>query len=357
MALVGCGGIARGHIDAYRGMAGRVDLAVCVDVDEAKARAFAQRAGCRWATDYESILGSVDAVDICTPPHLHAPMAIAAASRGKHVLTEKVMATTLEDADRMIGAAEAAGVVLMVAYVTRFDPIWLRLHQEVERGTVGRAYMVSCRTEHAPELAPWRAAWDTFPMGALLSHGCHYVDQMIWNFGDIVSATSVGSNTVRGPGIAREDTAAALFRFGNGMLGNLVVSWAATHTNHYIEFNVYGTDAFLHLAYEPGGARRLEVYRNRGGTLDVEALHVHDPSSSRDGDGPKNFAGECEHFVECIETGRAPLTGGRESRRSMEAILAAYQGDDEDRIVDVAPGATYAARPGTRSTASVGVDR
>jgi predicted dehydrogenase len=99
IALIGCGGIARGHIDAYAHMPDRCELVYCVDTEVEKARRFAEQGNCRAATDYLQVLDDVDAVDICTPPHLHAPMAIAAASRGKHVLTEKVMATRLEDAD------------------------------------------------------------------------------------------------------------------------------------------------------------------------------------------------------------------------------------------------------------------
>src|SRR5262249_10115602 len=96
IALIGCGGIAKGHVAAYDALRDVCELRWCVDVDEEKARAAARAAGCGWQTDYAAVLDDVDAVDICTPPHLHAPMAIAAASRGKHVLTEKVMATTLE---------------------------------------------------------------------------------------------------------------------------------------------------------------------------------------------------------------------------------------------------------------------
>jgi predicted dehydrogenase len=344
IALIGCGGIARGHIEAYLRMRERCELAYCVDVDEAKARAFAGQGGCRWATDYLAVLDEVDAVDICTPPHLHAPMAIAAAARGRHVLTEKVMATRLEDADEMIRVAEANHVKVMVAYVTRFDPIWVRLHEAVLDEAVGRPYLVTCRTEHAPGLAEWRASWETFPMGCLLSHGCHYVDQMIWNFGDVAAATSVGSNTVRGPALAREDTAAAVFRFENGVLGSFVCSWAARHTNLYIEFNVYGTDGFLHLTYGTDGVRRLERIAGKR----VHALYEFDPrrpESTDGGEGAKHFVGECEHFVDCIVTDREPLTNGRESRKSMAAILAAYQGDDEDRIVRLEPGVAYAADP------------
>jgi predicted dehydrogenase len=181
-------------------------------------------------------------------------------------------------------------------------------------------------------------------MGALLSHGCHYVDQMIWHFGDIVAASSVGSNTVRGAALAREDTAAAIFRFQNGMLGSFICSWAASHTNLYIEFNVYGTDGFLHLTYGRDGVRRLELHRGSA----VETLYELDPRQPG-ADGPKNFVGECEHFVDCIVTDREPLTNGRESRKSMAAILAAYTGDDQDRIVWLEPGALYAASPSGRA--------
>jgi predicted dehydrogenase len=346
VALIGCGGIARGHIEAYKRMRDECELVYCVDIDEAKARAFAEQGNCEWSTDYQSVLDEVDAVDICTPPHLHAPMAIAAASRGKHVLTEKVMAITLEQADEMIRVAEANHVKLMVAYVTRFDPVWIRLHEAVQQGVVGQPYLVACRTEHAPSLAGWRASWETFPMGALLSHGCHYVDQMIWNFGDIAAAASVGTNTVRGPALAREDTAAAIFRFENGMLGNFICSWAAQHTNLYIEFNVYGTEGFLHLTYGNDGVRRLEHIVRKEATT----LYEYDPRNpAAGGDGPKNFIGECEHFVECIVNDKEPLTNGRESRKSMAAILAAYVGDDEHRIVRLEPGATYAASPTGRA--------
>jgi predicted dehydrogenase len=343
VALIGCGGIARGHVEAYRRMRDRCELVSCVDVDAAKASRFAEEGGCSWATDYRPVLDEVDAVDLCTPPHLHAPMAIAAAARGKHVLTEKVMATTLADADEMIRVAEASRVKLMVAYVTRFDPVWIRLHEAIGAGLAGQPYLVTCRTEHAPALAQWRREWETFPMGCLLSHGCHYVDQMIWHFGDVAAATSVGSNTVRGPALAREDTAAALFRFQIGVLGNLIVSWAARHTNLYIEFNVYGTEGFLRLTYGNDGVRRLERHVAKRAP---ETLYEHDPRQpDAGGDGPKNFVGECEHFVDCIVHDRTPLTNGREARKSMAAILAAYQGDDTGRIVWLEPGVPYAADP------------
>jgi predicted dehydrogenase len=167
---------------------------------------------------------------------------------------------------------------------------------------------------------------------------------MIWNFGEVAAASSVGANTVRGAGLAREDTAVAIFRFRNGMLGNYVCSWAAEHADCGNEMSVYGTDGFLQLRFLPDGVRRVvRVVAGR----ETETLYEHDPR--REAEGPKNFVGECEHFVDCIRNGEEPLTNGREARKSMAAILAAYQGDDEDRIVWLEPGAHYAADPAGRA--------
>jgi predicted dehydrogenase len=185
-------------------------------------------------------------------------------------------------------------------------------------------------------------------MGALLSHGCHYVDQMIWNFGDIAAASSMGMNSVRGEGLAREDTAVAIFRFKNGMLGNFICSWAAKHTNLYIEFNVYGTEGFLRLAYDNDGVRRLQRFVGKEGQTILEL----DPRHPLTTDRPKNFAGECAHFVDCIVNDREPLTSGRQSRKSMEVILAAYQADDADEIVWLTPGRHYAAAEVSRARPS-----
>jgi predicted dehydrogenase len=130
----------------------------------------------------------------------------------------------------------------------------------------------------------------------------------------------------------------------------MICSWAARHTNLYIEFNVYGTEGFLRLTYNREGARRLERFADG----QSEILYENDPRKPGAADEPKNFVGECAHFIDCIVHDREPLTNGRESRKSMAAILAAYQGDDENRIVWLEPGAHYAARPGTRSTPSAG---
>ena len=89
IAVIGCGGISTGHINAYARMSEACELAYCVDVDEEKAKAEAERTGAKWSTDYLSILDEVDAVDICTPPHLHAEMSLAAMTAASTCLPKK----------------------------------------------------------------------------------------------------------------------------------------------------------------------------------------------------------------------------------------------------------------------------
>ncbi len=337
IAVIGCGGISTGHINAYARMSEACELTYCVDVDEEKAKAEAERTGAKWSTDYLSILDEVDAVDICTPPHLHAEMSLAAMHRGKHVLTEKVMATTLEDADEMIRVADDKDVKLMVAYVTRFQPIWQKLNEQVTGGEYGQPYMAQVRTEdNMANPAGWRKSWKTFPMGCLLSHGCHYVDQMIWNLGDVVQATCLSDDRFRKDTLGREDTAVSIYRFANGSLGNYVASWGTKHSDCHLRFAVYLEGGELILSYDPDGVRRLMLWQagDKEGTLlmedDPSKADLMDAFSAR-----KNFSGECEHFIDCIVNDKTPLTDGVESKKSMEAIIAAYHGEDYGIIADL----------------------
>jgi len=127
VAVVGCGGISRAHVNGILACP-MAQLMYCCDIDEQKAKEKAEAAHCQWTTNWLDIMDQVDAVDICTPPHLHASMTIEAAKRGKHVLCEKIMARDLDEAEAMIEATDRAGVIFMVAFVLRYRKEWQVLH-------------------------------------------------------------------------------------------------------------------------------------------------------------------------------------------------------------------------------------
>ena len=335
IAVIGCGGISRAHFNGHLACPGS-EVLYCVDIDEAKAKEKAEVMKCKWHTDYKAVLDQVDAVDICTPPHLHAAMTVEAAQRGKHVLTEKIMARTLPEARWMIEETEKAGIVFMVAFVLRYRTEFQMLNKACREGDIGeirQAYIQTQMMMSRPAI--WRQNPHHFPMGAFLSHGCHYVDQLQWNAGRIVETANFSHAKTLGhliPG--GDDTNCAIFRHENGAVSCYVESWAIPYRTDGIRFEVYGTEGSLRLNYQLDGKRVLNKFVKQG----VETIFEFDPAKADHMDafgGAKDMQGQIEHFISCIQNRNLPLTHGREGIRPMQAILAAEAAEKEGRTINV----------------------
>jgi len=335
VALIGCGGISRAHMNGLLACP-LAEVKYCVDVDEEKAKSHAEKAGCKWHTNYLDILGEVDAVDICTPPHLHAEMTIEAAKHGKHVLCEKIMARDLDEAEAMIKAADDAGIVFMIAFVLRYRAEWQKLHEICKSGRLGRIFQAKCQTSmFLGRVADWRKDPEKFPMGCFLSHGCHYVDQLIWNIGEITHAASMGNRFTFGDVIpGGDDTSVAIFRHEGGAVSAYVESWALPFPMTRLLFDAYGTEGSVRLQYQDDGKRTVDVKDKSG----VERVFEFDPSKKDYMDafgGAKDMHGQIDHFIRCIAEGKQPVTHGREGIKAMQVILAACEGDETNRIVSI----------------------
>lgn len=336
IAVIGCGGISASHINGILAEP-RAELVYCVDIDEAKAREKAEKCGAKVATDYLSILNEVDAVDICTPPHLHAEMTIAAAQAGKHVLCEKVMAINLDQAEAMIEATEKAGVVFMVAFVLRYRPEFQLVHDLCTSGELGFIHQALVQTTMNMGIPPqkWRQSVETFPMGCFLSHGCHYVDQLIWDIGGITETASLSNAFTFKDWIpGGDDTTCAIFRHENGAVSSFVESWASPNRMTVIRLEIFGKKNCCRLEYLPDGRRYVDLSTRDG----MKRLWEYDPKKADVGDGfsgAKDMHGQIHHFVECILEGKQPLTHGREGIKAMQVILAATEAEKTGRIVKV----------------------
>jgi UDP-N-acetyl-2-amino-2-deoxyglucuronate dehydrogenase len=144
IALVGCGRISRNHFEALRRVDGLALSAVC-DVVAERAAAAGEEQGVPWYASYDEMLAAAecDAVAICTPSGLHPRHGIAAAARGKHVISEKPMATRLDEADALVDACDRAGVQLFVVKQNRLNPSVQLLRRAVDKGRFGRIYMAN----------------------------------------------------------------------------------------------------------------------------------------------------------------------------------------------------------------------
>lgn len=138
-AIVGCGRISVSYADAFHRLSDEVELVYAVDKDPALAKAFAEEFNCSWTTDFDEILDKdIDVVHLCLPHFLHPVMAIKAMKAGINVLTEKPIATCLQDADRMIRTAEETHVKLGVIFQTRYTKSVEKLREMIQRGDFGK---------------------------------------------------------------------------------------------------------------------------------------------------------------------------------------------------------------------------
>lgn len=222
--IIGCGGISQVHMNALMGMDGVEIVAVC-DIREERAQAAAQKTGARRVyTDWHELLRDpeVEVVHLCTPHYLHAPMTVEALSLGKHVLTEKPMATTLEDARAMIAAAERPGApTLGVIFQNRYNDAVQRARSILASGDAG-AFLgaradVSWRRE-VPYYhdSGWRGTRQMEGAGSLINQSIHTLDLMSYLGGPIARVRgSVFTGLLEGQ-IEVEDNCAAVALFEGG---------------------------------------------------------------------------------------------------------------------------------------------
>ena len=249
VALVGCGQIARAHIGALASLDGLTLVGVC-DRDEQRARqAAAWAPGSRPYTDHESMLRTErpDAVHILTPPATHATLAIAAIEAGCHVLVEKPMALSLGDADRMIAAASARGVMLGTNHNYRHKPSISKAERLVAAGAIGRVvhvnayYGVSAEADEMANAGGNHWAY-RLPGGVFTDYLPHLIYLQMALLPGLSGVAGVTAG--RGNGPDRPATELSVLLQGEGAVGTMTVSLLARPYAKFVE--IYGTKGVIH---------------------------------------------------------------------------------------------------------------
>ena len=252
-AIIGIGNIAPIHAAAIRGVPG-AELVAVATRQEDRGRAFTAEHGGTWYADYRELLAhaQADVVAICTPHDLHAPMTLAAAQAGVHVLCEKPMARNTAECDAMIAACDRAGVTLGVVFQSRYERLSLSLKEALDAGRLGRLLWASAntlwhRTDAYYRSGPWRGTWEHEGGGVLINQAIHAIDLLIWLAGMPVSVTA-RTGTLN-HAIEVEDAALALLDYADGRLGLIQATTAAF----------------------PGYPERLEFFGSRGSAVTTRA--------------------------------------------------------------------------------------
>ena len=319
VALIGCGIISEAHIRAYRQQAHRARITVCCDIDGDKAAQRATLVGgsARAVTSIDAVLADpdVDAVEICTPHHLHPEAVIAAARAGKHILCQKPLARTLAECDAMVAAAKQAGVVLFYGETNRTAPAVVALKRAVEAGRIGRLIGIQATYAHWQGGEYLSTAWRYDPTitggGQLLDGGIHYIDVML-HVGGPVESVACFATRFR-PELGGEDTAVVNVRFADGgHLGTLFSSQAAGIWFPDASFAAFGTEGVLTLGGPPGAL----------------VLHRPDLSEQREvllESGGDTFATMSGRYLDTVLDGAPNPSPGEVGREDLRVVLAAYE--------------------------------
>jgi UDP-N-acetyl-2-amino-2-deoxyglucuronate dehydrogenase len=332
IALVGCGRISKNHFDAIRAVEG-LRLSAVADVDEERARAAGEEQGVPWFDNFARMLATADSdiVAICTPSGLHSAQGIAAARSGKHVITEKPMSITLEQADALLEACDTAGVKLFVVKQNRLNPSVQLLKRAVDKGRFGRIYLANTtvrwqRPQDYYDAAPWRGTWE-FDGGAFMNQASHYVDLIQWLLGPVESVVAKTATQARR--IEAEDSGVAVLKFRNGALGVIEVNVLTYPRNWEGSITIIGERGTAKV----GGTAVNKVEHWAFADYDdddklVELAGTTPPSVYGFG-----HEGYYRNVLSVLRGEAQPETDGRAGRKSLELLLGIYESAKTGRDV------------------------
>ena len=332
--LIGCGRISPRHAKVLTELPGARLAAVC-DTQPERARALAEAHGVPWFATYEEMLerAPLDVVCVLTPSGDHARPAIAAARAGCHVVVEKPMALTLDDADAMIRTAAERNVKLFVVKQNRYNSAVQRLREALDAGRFGKLVMGTvrvrwCRRQEYYDQDAWRGTW-ALDGGVLANQASHHIDLLEWMMGD--PASVVAMTATRLVKIETEDTAAALIRFRSGALGIVEATTGTRPKDLEGSLSIMGERGTV----EIGGfaVNEMKVWQfSKPLPGDDEIAGSSQSPPDVYGFGHAKFLA---NVVACIRDGRPALVDGLEGRRSLELILALYESVETKREVQL----------------------
>ncbi|MCM2324294.1 MAG: Gfo/Idh/MocA family oxidoreductase [Oligoflexia bacterium] len=337
IAILGCGRIAKRHSEllGQNQIKGAKLSAVC-DLIAEKARVIGERFSVPYYTDLREMLAKerIDAVAVLTQSGMHAEHAIEVARHKKHVIVEKPMALTLDDADAMIRACDVNGVKLFVVKQNRMNVPVVKLREAVVAGRFGKLVLGTvrvrwCRTQEYYDQDDWRGTW-RYDGGVLSNQASHHVDLLEWMMGDVVSVFAKSATAL--VDIEAEDTAIAILKFRNGALGIIEATTAARPSDLEGSISMLGERGSVEIGgFAVNEMKTWQFSEKTPEDDEVIAKYSVNPPNVY-GFGHQAYY---EHVVECLVNGTHQLVDGLEGRKSIELISALYESIETGREVSL----------------------
>ena len=334
-ALVGCGRISVNHVAALQKHAERAKLVAVCDTDPTALEAAVKASGAKGYAKLESLLKETDAdvIVLATPSGLHPTQAILCAEAGKHVMTEKPMATRWEDGKRMVAACDAAGIHLFVVKQNRRNATLQLLKRAIDKKRFGRIYSVAInvfwqRPQSYYDTAKWRGTWE-FDGGAFMNQASHYVDLIDWMVGPVESVFAYTATLARN--IEVEDTGVLAIKWRSGALGTMNVTMLTYPKNLEGTITIIGEKGTVRI----GGLAVNEIQHWQFADQDPDDEKVKSASyetTSVYGFGHPLYY---DNVIKVLRGEAAPETDGREGLKSLEVLIAAYISARDGRKVSL----------------------
>ena len=300
-AVIGVGHLGTQHARLYAAVAGEglCDLAAVCDIDEERARTVASERDTKWTRDWQSLIGNVDAVSLAVPTEAHAEIACALLKTGIHVLVEKPIARTLEEADQMI-AATKTGAILQVGHAERFNPALVALRPHVRNPVYFEIHRVGQFTARSLDI------------DVVLDLMIHDLDIVQWLVGEDVEVSSL--HAVGIPILTNKvDAANARLEFASGAVANITASRVGTEKIRKMRF--FQPRDYVVVDYATNYAAISNLAASSGSPwpgVNTRILEIKDVEPLR---------AEIESFLHSILKGQPSAVSGQEGRRALSLAL------------------------------------
>ena len=332
-ALVGCGRIAQNHFAAIQTHASRCELVDVCDIDPVALAAAVEKTGARGHNSLSGLLEhtTADCVILTTPSGLHPAQAIEVAAAGRHVITEKPMATRWKEGCAMVEACDKAGVRLFVVKQNRRNATLQLLKRAVEQKRFGQIYSVAInvfwtRPQAYYDSAKWRGTWE-FDGGAFMNQASHYIDLLDWLIGPVESVMAYTGTLARD--IEVEDSGVAAIRWRSGAMGTLNVTMLTYPQNLEGSITILGEKGTVRV----GGVAVNEIQHWEFADQRPEDATIRQASYATTSvygfDHPLYY----DNVIQTLRGEAEPETDGREGLKSLELLIGLYLSARDGRRV------------------------
>ncbi len=351
VAIVGTGGIADSHIQGYLKFRDRCEIVALADIYPEKAAQKAAKYGlnAKVYPDHRALLDRAcfDVASVCLPPYVHAGVTIDLLNEGKHVLTEKPMATCLQECDQMLETARANGRLLSIVAQNRFKTPMMRFKKLIESGIAGRIVHAQVdsfwwRGTNYYDLW-WRGTWEKEGGGCTLNHAVHQIDLFQWMIGMPKSLQAVVANVAHGNSEVEDFSTAVLF-YSDGSIGQITAS--LLHHGEPQQFVIQGERAMLAAPWKVVASRQREngfPEDNPALAAEIQSYYESLPALAYEG-----HDGQIANFLAAIEGREQLVVDGVAGRNTIELVTAIYaSGFTGARVsLPLAPASPFYTREG-----------